>query len=145
MVFAVGAAGTQDPKAAIQILPSDIKWVDGPPSLPSGAKMAILSGDPKKEGLFVMRLKLPADYKIMPHSHPADEHVTVVSGALHISMGDTFDPVKGKSLPAGSYGLLPARSNHFAFFKEETILQLNNMGPWDITYVNAADDPRKKK
>ncbi len=132
-------------KAEIQVTPSDIKWMDGPPSLPPGAKFAILSGDPKKEGLFVMRIKVPADYKIMPHQHPADEHVTVISGALNISMGDTFDPMKGKSLPAGSYAMLPAKSNHFAFFKEETIIQANSMGPWDITYLNPADDPRKKK
>lgn len=149
MVILVGvaAAGYQDSasQAAVQVTPSEIQWIDGPPSLPAGAKVAVLSGDPKKAGLFVMRLKLPADYKIMPHTHPADEHVTVLSGGLNVSMGDTFDPAKGKSLPAGSYALLPGRSNHFAFFKEETILQLNSMGPWDIKYANPADDPRKKK
>ena len=149
MVILVGvaAAGTQDsaPRTPVQVTPSEIQWVDGPPSLPAGAKVAVLSGDPKKAGLFVMRLKLPADYKIMPHSHPADEHVTVLSGAINVTMGDTFDPAKGKALPAGSYALLPARTNHFAFFKEETIIQLNNIGPWDITYANPADDPRKKK
>jgi quercetin dioxygenase-like cupin family protein len=147
LLVGVAAAGSQDsaPRTAIQIAPADIQWVDGPPSLPAGAKAAVLSGDPKKEGLFVMRLKLPADYKIMPHSHPGHEHVTVISGSFHVSMGDTFDPVKAKSLPAGSYALLPARTNHFAFFKEETIIQLNNIGPWDITYANPADDPRKKK
>ena len=149
-VVAAGlASGAQDTgsssRAEIRVTPADITWMDGPPSLPAGCKFAVLSGDPKKEGLFVMRLKVPADYKIMPHLHPADEHVTVLSGSLGISMGDTFDPMKAKSLPAGSYGMLPARTNHFALFKEETILQLNSMGPWDITYVNAADDPRKKK
>jgi len=148
MAILVGiAAGFQDsaPRTPVQVTPSEIQWVDAPPSLPAGARMAVLSGDPKKAGLFVMRLKLPADYKIMPHSHPADEHVTVLSGAIIVTMGDTFDPAKGKALPVGSYALLPARTNHFAFFKEETIIQLNNMGPWDITYANPADDPRKKK
>jgi len=149
VVVAGVAAGIQDTgsttKAAIQVTPADITWTDGPPSLPAGCKFALLSGDPKKEGLFVMRLKVPADYKIMPHTHPADEHVTVLSGALNISMGDTFDPMKAKSLPTGSYAMLPGRTNHFAFFKEETVLQLNNIGPWDIVYANPADDPRKKK
>jgi quercetin dioxygenase-like cupin family protein len=118
--------------------------MDGPPSLPKGAKFAVLSGDPTKAGLFVMRLKFPADYKIMPHLHPADEHVTVLSGALFVSRGDAFDPQKAKELPEGSYAMLPGGSNHFAFAKTETTLQLNSIGPWGITYANPADDPRKK-
>jgi quercetin dioxygenase-like cupin family protein len=147
-ILAAVAAGRQETSStqtAVQIRPEDIKWMDGPPSLPAGAKFAVLSGDPKMAGLFVMRLKVPADYKVPPHSHPGVEHVTVISGALHIGMGDSFDPSKAKALTAGSYGLLPARSNHIAFCKEETIVQLNSIGPWDITYINPADDPRKKK
>ena len=132
-------------KAEILVKPGDIKWMDGPPSLPPGAKVALLSGDPAKEGLFVMRIKMPADYKIMPHTHPGDEHVTVISGALFISRGDAFDPSKAKELPEGSYAMLPGKSNHFAFAKTETIVQLNSVGPWGITYLNPADDPRKEK
>ena len=132
------------PSAEVLVRPSDVKWMDGPPSLPKGAKFAVLSGDPTKAGLFVMRLKFPADYKIMPHLHPADEHVTVLSGALFVSRGDAFDPQKAKELPEGSYAMLPGGSNHFAFAKTETTLQLNSIGPWGITYANPADDPRKK-
>ncbi len=132
-------------RAEIQLRPADIKWVDAPASLPKGAQVAVLSGDPAKEGPFVMRIKVPADYKIMPHSHTGDEHVTVVSGAFFVSRGDVFDPQKGKELPQGSYALLPAKGNHFAYFKEETVIQLNNVGPWTITYANPADDPRTNK
>src|SRR5262245_31564983 len=148
VLLMLGAAAQETgslPSAEILVRPSDVKWVDAPPTLPPGAKVAVLSGDPSKSGLFVMRIKVPADYKIMPHSHPADEHVTVISGAFNVSRGDTFDPQKGKELPAGSYSLLPGRTNHFAFFKEETILQLNSIGPWGITYANPADDPRQNK
>jgi hypothetical protein len=72
--------------AGVEILlrPGDLKWQDGPPSLPKGSKFAIVAGDPSKDGSFVMRLKFPADYKIMPHSHGADEHVTILSGTLFI-------------------------------------------------------------
>lgn len=149
VVLVLSGAASQDTgggtKAEILVRPGDVKWVDAPPSLPPGAKVAVLSGDPAKEGLFVMRLKLPADYKIMPHLHPADEHVTVLSGALYVSRGDVFDAQKGKELPEGSYAMLPGKSNHFAYFKSETVLQLNSIGPWGITYANAADDPRKDK
>ncbi|HKS17425.1 MAG TPA: cupin domain-containing protein [Planctomycetota bacterium] len=133
------------PSAEVLVRPSDVKWMDGPATLPRGAKVAVLSGDPSKAGLFVMRIKMPADYKIMPHSHPGDEHVTVISGALFVSRGDAFDPQKAKELSEGSYALLPGRNNHFAFTKSETIVQLNSLGPWGITYANPADDPRQEK
>ena len=149
VALAMLGAAAQDtgslPSAEILVRPSDVKWMDGPPTLPKGAKVALLSGDPSKAGLFVMRIKMPADYKIMPHSHPGDEHVTVISGALFISRGDVFDPTKAKELPEGSYAMLPGKSNHFAFAKTETVVQLNSVGPWGITYLNPADDPRQDK
>ena len=148
VLLMLGAAAQETgslPSAEVLVTPSDVKWMDGPPTLPPGAKFAVLSGDPSKSGLFVMRLKFPADYKIMPHSHPGDEHVTVISGAVFVSRGDTFDPQKAKELTQGSYALLPGGSNHFAFAKSETVVQLNSVGPWGITYANPADDPRKDK
>jgi len=143
-VLVMVAAGAQD-KAEILVRPADVRWMDGPPSLPAGAKFAVLSGDPAKEGLFVMRLKFPADYKIMPHTHPADEHITVISGTFNVARGDVFDPAKSKELPEGSYALLPGKGNHFAYCKTETVVQLNSVGPWSIVYLNPADDPRNQK
>ncbi len=129
----------------IMVSPDEVAWMEGPPSLPPGAKMAVLSGDSKKEGLFVMRAKLPAGYKVPPHFHPDKETVTVLSGAFHAAMGDTFDASKLKVMPAGSFLMLPAKNPHFVFTKEETIIQVSAMGPWTLTYVNPADDPRNKK
>jgi len=136
------ASGTQS--AHVMVTPGDLKWADGPPSLAAGSKAAVIEGDPKNPGLFTMRLKLPADYKIPPHWHPADEHVTVISGTFNMGMGDKFDASKGNALPVGSFAVMPAKTNHFAFTKEETVIQLHGMGPWGVTYVNPADDPRKK-
>src|SRR5262245_58602266 len=93
--------------------PDAIKWGDAPPVLNKGAKMAVLYGDPSKPGLFIVRLKMPANYKIMPHSHPTDENVTVVSGAFALGMGDKLDP-KTKAMPAGSFFSMPAKMHHFA-------------------------------
>jgi mannose-6-phosphate isomerase-like protein (cupin superfamily) len=149
MAFALGAlliAGSQDgPGVEILLRPGDMTWKDGPPSLPKGSKFAVVSGDPAKDGPFVMRLKFPADYKIMPHSHPVDEHLTILNGTFFVSRGDTFDPQKVKDLPEGSYAQLPARSNHFALTKGEVTLQLHGMGPWSLKYANPADDPRQEK
>src|SRR5207253_3030254 len=92
---------------SIMVSPDDITWLDAPPALPACAKVAIIQGDPKNEGPFTMRIKLPADYKVSPHFHPDTETVTVLSGAFHVAMGDTFDASKAKSLSAGSFAALP--------------------------------------
>jgi hypothetical protein len=127
------------------ITPADIKWLEAPPSLPKGAHMAVLEGDPSKDGPFVIRIKLPDGYRIMPHTHPKDERVTVITGTLYLGMGGTFDEKAGKAMPVGSYGRTDAGMKHFGFVKGETILQLHGTGPWAVNYVNPADDPRDKK
>ena len=129
----------------VLVMPADLTWMDAPPGLPAGAKVAVLSGDPSKEGLFSIRLKFPPNYIIPAHSHPSDEHVAVLSGTLALGMGDKLDSKKMKSLSAGGYALLPQNMNHYAMAKGETIIQLYSMGPFAITYVNPADDPRNKK
>src|SRR5262245_25117754 len=126
------------------LTPADIKWQDAPPALPKGAKMAVLEGDPSKEGPFVIRAKLPDGYKIAPHTHPKDERVTVLSGTLYFGMGGKFDEKAGKALTVGSYGRMPAGMKHFGWVKGETVLQVHGEGPWSIDYVNPEDDPRKK-
>jgi hypothetical protein len=124
--------------------PGDIEWKTGPPSLAPGAKFAVLEGDPSKEGLFTMRLWLPDGFKIQPHWHPAVEHVTVVSGEFNVGMGEKFDAAAGHKLPAGTFAFLAPQMRHFAWAKGDTVLQLHGVGPWQINYVNPADDPRKK-
>ncbi|WP_020473911.1 cupin domain-containing protein [Zavarzinella formosa] len=132
-------------KEHLVVTPSDLKWVDGPASLPKGAQMAVLEGDPTKEGEFVMRVKLPDGMRIMPHTHPKDERVTVLTGTLYLGMGDKIDEKTAKAMPAGSYGRTGAKMPHFGWVKGETVLQLHGMGPWGVTYLNPADDPRIKK
>ena len=134
-----------DPAKEILVTPNDIKWVEAPASLPKGAQMAILEGDPTKEGPFVIRLKMPDGFRIMPHTHEKDERVTVISGTLYLGMGGVFDEKEGKALTAGSYGRTEAGMKHFGWMKGETVLQLHGTGPWTVSYVNPADDPRNKK
>jgi quercetin dioxygenase-like cupin family protein len=126
-------------------LPTQIKWNDGPTSLPPGAKIAVLEGDPNKEGPFVMRLRLPDGYRIPPHVHPKAERVTVISGAFNIGMGDKFDTKAGREMPSGTFGTWPAGMKHFVWAKGETVIQVHGTGPWEIRYVNPSDDPRNSK
>src|SRR5438876_6681775 len=125
--------------------PDHIQWKGGPASLPPGARMAVLEGDPTKEGFFTMRVSLPDGYKIPPHIHPAVEHITVITGTFNFGMGDKFDQAATQAMPAGTFGHWPAGMKHFAWAKGETIVQLHGIGPWRIEYVNPADDPRKSK
>jgi quercetin dioxygenase-like cupin family protein len=128
----------------IMVKPEIIKWADGPYSLPPGAKFSVIEGDPKAAGLFTMRLSFPAGYKIAAHWHPADEHITVISGTFWMGLGDKFDNAKLQPLPVGSFAVMATGTRHFAMTKEETVVQLHGVGPWGINYVNPADDPRKK-
>jgi quercetin dioxygenase-like cupin family protein len=121
------------------------EWKAGPVSLPAGAKMAVLEGDPTKEGPFVMRLQFPDGYHIPPHTHPKTERVTVISGALYLAMGEKLDRSAAKKLPAGSFNFWPAGMKHAAWADRETVIQLHGIGPWQINYLNPDDDPRKAK
>lgn len=123
--------------------PENVQWKDEP-ILPKGAKSVILVGDPSKKGVFIAWLKFPANYPIPPHTHPFTEVVTVLSGQLGNGMGPVLDKTKGEVLKAGSSFVLPTGHTHYVWTTDkETIVELIATGPWDITYTNPADDPRK--
>jgi uncharacterized RmlC-like cupin family protein len=111
-----------------------------------GAKLAVVHGDPSKEGLFVYRLKMPANYKIPPHTHKASENVTVLAGVFYMGMGEKFDQGSGQELPAGGFAAIPPMHAHYAWAgDQETVVQVHGYGPTNLTFVNPADDPRTKK
>ncbi len=140
-----GVAAAQDAKPThILMAPAELKWGDPPPVFEKGMSFTLVSGDPSKPGLYVVRAKMPAGYKIAPHWHPTDEHVTVLSGTLALGMGEKFDKASMKELPAGGYALLPAEMRHFAMATMETTIQVHGQGPFVLTYVNPADDPGKR-
>lgn len=124
--------------------PGQVVWGPAPASLPPGAQAAVLYGDPTREGPFVLRLKLPPNYLIPPHTHPRPELVTVISGEFHVGMGTAVDPTKFHRLPAGSFFGFDPGLAHFAHVDVETVVQISSVGPWGIAYVNAADDPRNQ-
>ena len=124
--------------------PKSTKWGPAPAILPAGAKAAVLDGDPTQSGPFTLRLMFPSGYRIPPHSHPADEHVTVISGHLNVGMGDQFDKKKATALHPGAFGVIPAGMHHFAWASDRTVIQLHGMGPWKLTYVNPADTPKPR-
>ena len=124
------------------VLPENTTWVDNP-NLP-GSQMAILHGNPAKPGPFTTRLKFPPSFKVWPHRHPIDEVVTVISGVYRSGVGETLDAAGLHAYPTGSFIVRPAGTPHFVWTEQETIIQVNGVGPNATTYVNPADDPRKK-
>jgi hypothetical protein len=124
--------------------PDHLQWKDGPPSLPKGAKIAVLEGDPSKAGPFVFRVKVPDGYRIPPHTHPKMERVTVIAGTFNIRMGAAFDKKATDAMPAGTYGFWEPDMKHFVWVKGETIAQFHGTGPWVINYVDPQDDPRNQ-
>lgn len=145
MLYGENEAPAQSPPDFIMSVPGELTWVDGPPSLPTGSRITVLEGSPAKAGPFTVRFELPANYKVAPHWHPEVEHVTVLSGALYMGHGANFDTSKAKKLGVGGFIVMAKEVKHFAFTREEgSIIQLHGIGPWGITYVNPADDPRQE-
>lgn len=124
-----------------------LKWMDAAGvGLPAGAKIAVVSGNPAKDGPFVVRIKTPANYAVPPHHHPTDETVRILSaGTLSYGMGDTLDKSNVASLEKGYHVTMTAGMNHYAFATDPLDIQVSGNGPFEIIYVNPADDPRTTK
>lgn len=131
--------------AQSQVNPGGVRWGPGPPSLPRGAQAAVLSGNPERPGIFTLRLRFPAGYAVAPHWHPGEEHVTVISGQLHFGMGPRINRARATRLVAGGFVHAPARMNHYAFTRGGAVIQVTGQGPFAVTYVNPADDPRRRR
>ena len=142
---AVVSAGDGANAGATLVNANEIKWGAAPPTLPAGAKLAVLNGDPGKPGLFVMRLMMPAGYVIAPHWHTLPEQLTVISGTFYIGMGDKTDRAEAHALTAGGFHYLPGTAHHYAFVKQATVVQVEGIGPFDINYLDPRDDPQSHK
>jgi len=126
--------------------PDQIQFGPVPPVLPAGAQLAVLEGDPMgSSGDFTIRLKMPDGYRIAPHWHPKRENVTVISGSFKVGMGDSFDASKMTAFPAGSFAYLDPSMHHYGMAVGETVVQVHGPAPFQINYVNPADDPSMKK
>ena len=138
-----GAAFAQHPHV---LVPADqVKWGPAPPALPAGAQIGVLEGDPGQKGPITLRLQFPANYSVPPHWHSMTERVTVLSGALHVGMGDTLDRQRSQALQPGGFVSLPAKMHHYAWTATPTVVQITLEGPFDIIYVNPTDDPQRQK
>lgn len=126
------------PAGFIQLRPDQLQWTEFPGR--PGVELAAIEGNLKQPGPFIARIKFPANYKLLPHWHPGLEHVTVISGALYFGIGDKFEEASASPASTGTVIVIPPKTNHFGWTREETIIQAHGMGPWES---HPASDPPK--
>ncbi|MGJ7506415.1 cupin domain-containing protein [Variovorax sp. GT1P44] len=125
------------------VLPEDIDWRPFP-AFPPTVRLAVVVGEPDKPGPYVIRVKVPHDIRLMPHTHPEDRIYTVISGVFYIGLGDRFDGDKLMAYPPGSVIVLPGDTPHFHWAKAgEYVTQVTAIGPLGLDYMDTCDDPRR--
>ena len=129
----------------IIVVTDSIEWRDVLHAMPLGSQVAIIEGDPKVAGAFTLRHKIPANWKVMPHLHISDEHITVIEGCCYLGIGEKYDEEKAIGMPTGTFTVVKSGTAHYFFSKKGCIIQVHGNGPQKITYINSDHDPRTKK
>jgi quercetin dioxygenase-like cupin family protein len=112
-----------------------LHWTAVPSHLPSGAQVAVVSGDPTKPVLTTVEVIMPSGYGIPPHYHPVDESIEVIEGALLVGVGDEMDPGKAHRANAGDASTLNPGTHHYLIAAETARVRVTFMGPYTVTYV----------
>ncbi len=131
------------PQPATPAASDQLQWGKAPPGLPEGAEVAVLKGDPTKPGPYTVRVRMPDGYRVPPHSHPTDERLVVLSGVLLVAHGPNMRTSGPATLEAGAKLELAGGTPHSVTARGATIIEIESTGPFEITYLNQADDPRK--
>ena len=126
----------------IIVLPDNIEWSEAPRGMPTGYEQAMIKGNPRVREVFTFRAKIQANWKAMPHFHPADEHITILEGSGYIGFGEEYNEEIAVEMPKGAFITVKAGSVHYFFTRGLCVIQVHGMGPQKITYINIDDDPR---
>lgn len=119
-----------------------LEWRPAPADLPKGAEVAVLYGDPRAPGPFVVRLRAKAGYQVPVHKHPDLETVTLISGSGRYGEGLRLDPKAETFIHAGDFFAAPAGMGHWIAVNEDAVLQVSGTGPWTIEYLDPRDKAR---
>jgi quercetin dioxygenase-like cupin family protein len=141
LLVAGGVVSAQTARTVHIVTPSDVQWVPVP-GYPSGYARMMLEGKADEPGAHTYRVRLPAHFRVEPHTHPTDEHVTVLQGPWHLGLGESFDTSRLKTLPAGSFVIIPAGTPHFIATENEAIVQVHGVGAVGITFVSTKGERR---
>jgi quercetin dioxygenase-like cupin family protein len=136
MVLSLGSARATDlnPAALSYKLPNQLTWSDEP----SGAKAAVLLGDPSKPGLYIILVKWTPHHMSHPHWHPHDRFITVLSGTWWVGTGTKYEPDSTVPMPPGSFVTHFGTQIHYDGAKDdEVVLQIVGEGPQTATPAEA--------
>ena len=136
LAFRAASGAPDEPRKPVTaLLPQDIRWVT-PSSYTDGRQRAYLVGDSRKGGDWIDRVRIAGGSRVLAHTHPDDEIVTVIEGTWYLGIGDRFDETKLKAYPAGSFIVIPADVPHFlATRKGPVIVQASGHGAFRTSYV----------
>ena len=133
-----------DTATNINVFPEQLQWRSSP-SIPATIQLAKVYGDPALPGPFVFRARLAAGTRLLPHRHPDERWVTVLSGTYRSAVGATYDPDAITEYPTGSFYVTGPNLPHYSHAKTDALIQEQGIGPTGIEYVSAADDPRNAR
>jgi quercetin dioxygenase-like cupin family protein len=136
------STATSPSDRAVIIRADSLSWADL--GLIPGVKIAVLQGNPQDTGTYTLRLRFPAGTRMPAHWHPRVEYATLISGALRLGMGEREDSSATMLVEPGTFLVAPARMAHYGRARDETVIQLSGPGPYEVVFVNPADDPRKR-
>jgi quercetin dioxygenase-like cupin family protein len=126
---------SQGRKEIVGITPEQVRWFT-PPYYKDGRLRAQLFGDSSQGGAWVDRVKIPAGARVLAHTHPQDELVTVIEGTWYVGEGKSFDAAKLKGYPAGSFIVIPAGTPHFVAANDGTVVvQLSGTEKFRTDYL----------
>jgi quercetin dioxygenase-like cupin family protein len=127
--------GEPSKKQIVGSTADEVRWFT-PPYYHDGRQRAQLFGDSSEGGSWIDRVKIPGGARVLAHTHPQDELVTVIEGTWYLGEGAKFDAAKLKGYPAGSFIVIPAGAPHFVAAKEGTVVvQLSGSGKFQTDYL----------
>jgi len=130
--FAAPPSGAQEPDMTFAT-PDTLKWASTP--IAPTNRIAWVVGNAQAVGkVYVLFANYPPGGKSMPHAHPDERVVTVLSGTFYLGSGPTFDESKAKELEAGSVIVVPPNVVHWGFARDNAVtIQEMGVGPTATT------------
>ncbi len=122
----------------------DLNW-QFVPGIPRPVEMAIVSGDPSREGPYVVRYRTPSGMRFAPVTHPDARQLIIVKGTYWIAQGESYNWKQMDEFKAGSVIQKEANKPYFGWARTAVILEERGTGPTNIQYVHEDDDPRNHR
>ena len=120
------ATSAEDENGFVILQLKDLSWDESSDRV----QTKMLYGDPSKEGLYIMRIRFPANRGSSPHYHTQDRFITVIEGTWYAGTDASHDMNKTTAIPAGGFMIHPAGAVHYDGAKDEpVVVEIRGMGP----------------